>query len=336
MTPIATSRENIDSFTRQTKWDSGLFQFGKFKKTNEDLFNCGLVERPDGRWLITRRATFSERDQLGYNDIVAFKLDGVRVVGMVPVQMGKRFHIEHFEDPRAYYVDGRTFISACNFIRNLKGCTFPHQVVCEVDEHWRLVRKHNPIYGHNGKDESSNTLHEKNWVWLWRFNEELGRVSPYCVYQASPHTVFPYVIPFEKGTITDFTKKYTPSFITEWDSSIWQYGQIRGGTPPVLHNGEYWTFFHSSTDIPVYRRQYHMGCYAFESQPPFRITKITLEPLLSGSRFDRTGNSKPLVCFAGGSLIKDGEWTVVFGVNDLDAGYIKIPHAQLSDEMISL
>lgn len=322
------SRADIESVTKQTKWKSEIFDFGKAKRNNVDYFNPSICERPDGRWLIVRRATFSDKDKIGYNDLVAFRLEGTTMIAGFPIQMGKMFPAEHFEDPRAYYVNGRTFISACNFIRSSdKGCTYPHQVMCEVAFDWHLIKRHDPIYGKNGRDQGTNKGHEKNWVWFWKDQ------YPFLLYQSDP---------METAMFSpDFSRAYKNSEMglsqPKWDASVWQYGHIRGGTPPVLVNGEYWTFFHSSTDIPIYRRQYHMGAMAFESKPPFRVTKITLEPLLSGSRFDRLGPLKPLCCFPCGSILQNnGEWLISFGVNDLDSGWIKIPHKDLEDVVISI
>jgi predicted GH43/DUF377 family glycosyl hydrolase len=72
-----------------------------------------------------------------------------------------------------------------------------------------------------------------------------------------------------------------------------------------------------------------MGVYAFQSQPPYRITRMSSMPLLSGSKQDKWFEGKPLVVFPNGAVIKDGLWTVVFGVNDLQCGWIDIPHADL-------
>lgn len=331
MTPALDTKKmfsmlDLPSVTQQTKWPCGLFSFGKAQVPGTDYFNCGIVERPDGRWLIVRRAKFKDALDLGMNDIMAFKLDGLTPLFGVKVQMGQQFEIEHFEDPRAYYHDGRTFISCCNFIRNNKGCTYPHQIICEVTNDWKLIKRHDPVYGHNGPRTEKNTLHEKNWLWFFKEKEM------WLVYESAPHTVVPWWEFFGLNTFNVGEKE----FKTEWDSSLWKYGHIRGGSPPVLHNGEYWTFFHSSVDVPLYRRQYHMGCYAFEAKPPFRITKITLEPLLTGSRFDPWGNGKPLVVFPCGSLLTKNEWLVTLGVNDMACGHITIPHKDLEEVMIEL
>lgn len=79
-----------------------------------------------------------------------------------------------------------------------------------------------------------------------------------------------------------------------------------------------------------------MGAYAFESKPPFRITKITLEPLLSGSRYDGGMPDKPPCVFCGAAIYRDNRWLVTFGVNDIKCGYAYIPHKELLERMVDL
>lgn len=305
---------NVPRIAQQTKWPAGIYDFGHAKTRGVDYFNCSIVEREGQDWLIVRRSKWKDEHDLGFNDLVAFSLkDNVPQMGF-PIRMERRFDIEHFEDPRAVNVNGRIFISCCNFLRNKKGCTYPHQVVSEINSDWKSVKRYDPVFGNNGKDTALNKAHEKNWTWFW--------------YAGEPHLVY-WAVPQHR--VTSFTQSFSPvySYSTAWECSLWNFGQIRGGTPPVLVNGEYWTFFHSSTPWTRLRRQYHMGAYAFESKPPFRITKITKAPLLSGSKFDTWFDGKPICVFACGSIIRDYEWLVTFGVNDLECGWIKIPHKEL-------
>lgn len=313
-------RLEIGGITQQTPWNCGLYDFGKANKKGTDYFNCGVIDRPDGRWLIARRAIFGLTDKLGMNDLVAFKLvNNIPQFG-VPIKMGKRFPIEHFEDPRAMYWNGRTYISCCNFIRNLKGCTYPHQIICELDDHWNLVKRFDPVYGYNGDDCGTQKKHEKNWLWF--LHDDL----PHLLYHAN------------NNEVVKCGSNFMPveTFRTEWDSAIWSYGEIRGGTPPVRVGDEYLTFFHSSSPWHGKKRQYHMGAYTFEAKAPFAIKKITIEPLLSGSKYDPFAESKPPCVFPCGALYDGNKWLVTLGVNDLACGFIEIDHLDLMDRMIDL
>jgi predicted GH43/DUF377 family glycosyl hydrolase len=332
--------EEIGSIVTQAAnkgWLAGIFDFAKAKQPGVDWFNCGVIERADGTWLITRRSQWKQREDFGYNDIMAFKLEDVRPIVGVKVHMGTQFPHEHFEDPRAVMVNGRTFISACNFIRYRVGqretMTWPHQMISEVNMEWQLVQRWDPAYGFNGRDSGSNTHHEKNWLWWWRNGH------PHLIYGASPHQVVPFDNNFRALGVRDPASATCHSetgcgpmehgmlkcWETKWNAIVWRYGTIRGGTPPVLVGNELITFFHSSTPWTTEKRQYHMGAYAFENKPPFRITRITREPLLTGSRFDRWYPSKPPCFFVVGSLLRNGEWLLTGGCNDIDCAFVKIP-----------
>ena len=110
----------------------------------------------------------------------------------------------------------------------------------------------------------------------------------------------------------------------------WKSGPCRVCSTPVLHDGQFWSFFHSSVDVSPGKRVYFMGWYSFEPEPPFKITGISREPILTGNCVD-SGNPyiRSLVIFPGGAYVEDDTWTVVYGINDFSCGWIKIPHGDL-------
>lgn len=308
--------EDIPSITRQTPYLCAFFDFGKARAPDLEYFNCGLVRRPDGLWLVTRRSKLEKTIHVGINDIMSFKLEGkspqfgvkARIPTMYPT-------VEHVEDPRAVYHDGITWISACNFVMRGKTWTGAHQIICSLDNNWNHIKNYHPVYGHNGSELGKNTGNEKNWIWF--FHNDL----PHLVYLTKPHTVVRFDKKFEAQQ----------TYETEWDARMWKFGEPRGGTPPVRIGNEYWSFFHSSTPWKTVRRQYHMGVYAFEAQYPFRITRISPSPILSGSIKDPWGPKKPLVVFPCGAVMENGKWLVTLGVNDIASAWIEIPHEDVEN-----
>ncbi len=293
-------------------WDAGFFHFGKAEQKGVDYFNCGLVHRPDGLWLIVRRSKWKNGLRFGMNDLVAFLLNGRNPVRGVPIRTEKRWPDEQWEDPRAVFANGKTFVTCCNFIWANHGWTGAHQMISEVNSDWSSVKRYDPIYGHNGDNIGQNKHHEKNWL-LWFHKGE-----PHIVYKGNPHVV------------ARFTKDF--ELIEEWETEgnlQWNYGEIRGGTPPVLLDREYWTFAHSSTPWKGNKRQYHLLAYAFQCHPPFRITRIVNTPLLSGSPEDGGIPTKPPCLFACGSIIRNHVWTITAGVNDKRCAWFDIPHADI-------
>lgn len=309
----------VGPLASQTPWPCGFYNFGKQKVSDVDFFNCSIVERPDGVWLITRRSKAHPQMKIGFNDIACFLLEKNIPVRVHKANIKSMFPtLEHFEDPRAFYHNGLTYISCCNFVMKNRGWTGAHQMIAAMDQSWHTVKRWDPVYGSNGSELGRNEGNEKNWVWFHHDG------NPHLIYLMRPHRVV--------RMSSDFVAEET--FETD-DELPWEYGEPRGGTPPILIGNEYWSFFHSSTawrdTAPI--RQYHMGAYCFESQPPFRITKMTPEPILSGSPYDRYSPDKPLVVFPNGALCKDGNFLVTMGVNDLDSAWIYIPMSGLKERM---
>jgi len=315
------------SILQQTKWRCSFFDFGKAQSKEYTYFNCGLVDRPDGLWLIARRSKNEKRIRIGFNDMVAVRLaeDTYLPQYMVPIVTQHFFSREHFEDPRAIYHKGTTYVAACNFlIVDPYGLhwTGAHQTLSLVPtvaekKNWPVVRRIDPVYGYNGATIEAKKGAEKNWLWF--FHED----RLHMLYSAQPHVVTRWT--------NDFKVEYEYRTGEPEKPLPWAYGIMRGGTPPIrISDDEYLTFFHSSLDTKdKYHRRYYMGAYTFKAQPPFNVTRITTEPLLVGSWQDVWAERKPLVVFPCGSRLKDDKWLVTMGINDLACAWIEIPHAEL-------
>lgn len=312
-----TDRPNALPLDEQTKWAAGIFPI----PTSNDIryFNCSLIRRNDGLWLFARRARNIKGDWMGMNDVVALKLRELTntVQGMIDVQFPKVYKGEHFEDPRVMWMGGSIWISCTTFIpRMFHGA---HQRLCRLDERFAASRPISPVYGGNGASPLMQAQnHEKNWLWF----EHDGK--PHMVYRHTPHQVveWPDFFEFRNPVVHD----------SRFTNPRWCHGEPRGGTPPVRVGDEYWSFFHSSLPWRPPKRQYFMGAYAFEAKPPFRITRMSLRPLLAGSIADPWAEGLPLVVFPCGAVLEDGRWIVTMGINDYRCGWIEIPHKELEQQ----
>lgn len=315
--PPKFDAEHPPSISLQSEWPCYAFDFSKSEappRPGTDYLNCGLVARPDGDWLLVRRSVWKPNFAFGINDVLAFKLDCVTPTVATAVDYSRGFPDEHFEDPRALYWGGRTWVSGTNFIwyPKFSGC---HQILVESGPDWKCLKRHDPDYGGNGKRLYDTNRNEKNWIWFFHDNK------PHLIYMTTPHEVVRF---------SDDFMKVEEVYKTEAPGLRWAHGEPRGGTPPVLVNGEYWSFFHSSVDwCPHGTRRYFMGAYSFTPEPPFKVLRFTPKAILMGSDFDRCAKDKPLVVFPCGAIIRNGRWLVSLGVNDLDCAFIRIPHSEL-------
>lgn len=310
-------------------WSAGEYDFRKGIQPNEDYFNPSIVDRPDGRWLLVRRSRRDPEIRIGVNDLLGFTLINNTPMTGWPVVIPKSHPREHTEDGRIWFLNGKTYVGCCHFYmpdnRTWSGARYLLNsfIPDSRNQFGKVGTRYDIDYQNNGKSlQSKGRRMQKNWIG-WGFE---GRLI--LTYSGSPH------INIEVNEKSEVVKEYR----SEQDlSSVWKFGEVRGGTPPVFHDGLFYSFFHSSLPWQNDRRQYYCGVYAYEPHPPFKIVKITPEPILAGSRYDAWFPTKPLVVFPGGALMeKNEDWLIVYGINDLKSGWARIPHSALQPLLVSV
>lgn len=301
----------LPSITEQTPWPVGFYNFrdeGDGFQRKVEYFNCSLIHRNGFDWLITRKRV-ERTGPPGHNSLVAWRLVDNVPVQDIPIYIQGVYQGENWEDPRITQFGNEFVLSWCNFKWN----SVAHQCVGTVTDRWLVPKVHHPVYGKNGPHLMANTGHEKNWIW---FDHE-GVL--HLIYTTAPHRVC---------ETRNFT--VTRQYDTPGAGHLWtKWGEMRGGTPPVRIGDEYFAFFHSSNKWIPPRRRYHMGCYAFEAKPPFRVTRVSKKPILSGSENDQRNSGAPVVTFPTGVIHRDGKWLVVGGSNDCKCFWTLIPHDEL-------
>jgi predicted GH43/DUF377 family glycosyl hydrolase len=290
--------------------------FGKAKVPNVEFFNPTSLIVNGVEWLVVRRRT---GEGMGQNDLVAFQCDHTgKPVAFIPVNLKNgNYKRQHWEDPRLAFIDGKIWLSYCTFAIDGQYYSGAHQQVTQFLEFPPTsspASAWSPVYGGNGGSLSTLDSNEKNWTWF----EHDGK--PHCLYHLDPITVVPW------NGIDAGVPLTTPGL-------KWEYGQIRGGSPPILRRGKLTVFFHSSLrsdDGNVNHSRYYMGAAELSDKPPFNAISITKEPLLAGSLKD--GAVKAVV-FPGGAHFDGLDWNVVLGVNDLWCARYKVSAKELESKL---
>lgn len=177
-------------------------------------------------------------------------------------------------------------------------------------------------------DGESDTRDEKNWVpFIFKNNLLLG-------YSILPHTIFSY----RKLGSNGCQEMASTSGSIQWD-----WGELRGGTPALLVDGEYLAFFHSSIEMKSLQsdgnkiEHYFMGAYTFSPQPPFSITNISPEPIIAKNFYSGTVYQtwKPLrVVFPGGFVFDDNYVWLTYGRQDHEVWVAKLDKAGLYGSLV--
>ena len=295
--------ENWRGVKEQTPWETGVFGIPEFQ--GADNFNPGIIEWNDAKWLFVRR-------HLGpASNVVAYQLsDDLTVTKRVEIKTN--YH--SVEDPRVWTYGGNLYMSACIFTPP-SAC---RQGVFLLDETFNVKTEYHIPIGRNGDQPWMAKGPEKNWVFF-----DAGKLGVvYSTAKAHGHQVY---LLNDQFTVSE-------KHVTE--GIEWEYGEIRGGTPPIKVGDEFISFFHSNFNHKGDLR-YVMGAYAFSASSPFKITRMTRHPLLYGNAVDlpKSRDAAKQVIFPCGNTFNGREWFVTYGNNDMVSGWIKIPHAALLDRM---
>lgn len=172
---------------------------------------------------------------------------------------------------------------------------------------------------------------EKNWV-PFCYNNNLMLAYSLC-----PHIIFK---PWLKKT------GHCQLFCVDKTMLPWHWGAPRGGTPALLDGDEYLAFFHSSKKMATVHSQgkeewhYFIGAYTFKKEPPFRITKISMQPIIGPVFYDGPIYEpywKPVhVVFPCGFVIQKDTICVAYGRQDHELWIAYIDKKKLYKHMITI
>lgn len=211
----------------------------------------------------------------------------------------------HVEDPRLFVYNDKLYLSYTDGYQMAQATIDPETLTASEAFYIEKPNRHKT---------------EKNWT-FFQHKKDL-----YSVYELSPHKVF-------KMNGAKFEKAFEQKFINSW-----KWGELRGGTSPILTDDGYLSFFHSSIDFAGNGRQYYMGAYLFDKEPPFTPIAISKEPIMCGEMISPTIprlSNKIFVVFPGGVIKTDNGHLVSFGWNDYQCRYVEITNEFLKTNMIA-
>ncbi len=213
-------------------------------------------------------------------------------------------NLDSLEDPRFGVNNSRLeiWLAACKFSGSE---TSIRQLVIELNPDFSVANSIYPIFGRN-----SGLGYEKNWCPVPDTN------------------LFVYKCGGEFTVVNRFTSE-------SWSSQgiNWLYGEIHCGSAPILVDGNYFMFFHSSRDLDFELlekgfnpRHYYVGALIFSPKPPHKIVAFTKKPLFMGSFRDKTINGSPAAVIVTGATLLNAS-TLLFSLhlNDCESIVAEVP-----------
>lgn len=124
------------------------------------------------------------------------------------------------------------------------------------------------------------------------------------------------------------------TFSLSREKLTWDLGEIRGGTPALMIDGQYLTFFHSSTELASVHSfgkkisHYFMGALTFSPLSPFSVEKISPEPIIANGFYEGEYYKpywKPMrIIFPCGFVYDDDFIWVTYGREDHEMWVVKL------------
>lgn len=177
---------------------------------------------------------------------------------------------------------------------------------------------------------------EKNWT-PFEYCNEIGRSYLYCVYRFNPKEIICIQDSGQIEIVVQEQEKSQPLM------DIWErrWGEIRGGTPAIDIGEEYLTFFHSSFNMKRHV-WYVCGALTFEKNPPFKIKRISAEPILAHSFYQSVSTDKRIyssnkhILFPCGLICENNILRLICGENDIAIRIITFDKMRLIENLVWL
>lgn len=229
------------------------------------------------------------------------------------IQAPDGFEEYSLEDGRLFIHKGKLhigYVVACA-PQNEFRCAMQYGELVKTDAGWKIINAFQPSWGRN-----DFTGTEKNHVYFSQ-DDKL-----YCIYQIYKEQI---VLEIERDIIINEFRSVSP------DCS---FGTPRGGTQPLAHNGKWLRFFHvqDNRHNDRARAKYHVGALLMDDKPPFKVSKFSTKPILSGNEryFPSWKFWKWNVAICYGAIKQDDGFLVSAGLNDSACGLLKLSEKDLN------
>ncbi len=130
--------------------------------------------------------------------------------------------------------------------------------------------------------------------------------------------------------------------ISKTEKSItWNLGNLRGGTPAQLVEGEYLAFFHSMAHIASlasgFKNMYHyfMGAYTFSQDPPYEMTRMSTIPIDAEGFYTYSERDRRVI-YPGGFVVENDQIYLAYGKDDHEVWIATLDFNALKKSLITV
>ena len=305
----ALRREELVSVAQRAVKKFPVIQPKTLPTAHKHAYNPSILD-VNGMGMITYR--WHPKDA-SWRTEIALQYDGKTL----PVLPPKPYLKHSFEDGRLFMFKGKPHLSVTVSRSRMNGqrhdpcLTGYGELICEGDS-WTLQDWIEPKHADNTwANQNKNVL----------FFEWGGRLM--AIWNVTPNQVV-----LELDTAGNVVRSWkTPS-------PECSFGGYRGGTQPFAFNGNWLRFVHAQQ---VNKKsdlwwQYSLAAVEMESKPPFRVLRVSKQPILAGNELYTPDckHWKPRICIPYGAVEREGGWLVSLGLNDCQCATVNLKEADLN------
>lgn len=272
-------------------------------------FNASLIEHGDGYALAWRHGWAGSEVYVSLLDA------GFRPTG-VHKRLAVRRELYGAEDPRLFLFNDRLHVMFIGVVSKPIGRR-KRQRVSHTDVRYAALTEDFAVQ--DGRVFFPHYAARNKWEKNWGFFEHDGQL--FAVYSIAPHRILR--IDGDKAELAFETPIAIP----------WTWGEARGGAPPVRVGDQFYSWFHGRQIGKNGKQQYATGVYTFAAEPPFRILRMTPEPIVTADPETNTDNYAD-VTFVCGAINKDDEWIVSSGEHDRFTLLRRFTHAEVEARLV--
>lgn len=266
-------------------------------KLLDGYFNCGMTEWRGKRYL-------ASRDGWANAKVVLHHFDDWRPTDPIMLDIRHKEAMSGVEDPRLFVWNDRMHVACTGYVHGHRTT----QLVARLDEDLTVKKVWVPQY-------QGRQPWEKNWSF---FADDKGL---HCVYSIYPyHTVLTF-----NGNCLDcvLRAEFSPGLLM-------RVSHLRGGAPPVMHNGEWYHWFHTVMTGRV--TTYSLGLYTFSPVPPYRPLRMIHRQLLTAQELTKDRTMR--VVYPCGAMLEGDKWRITYGKNDCECWLATIDAQEIEGMLV--
>lgn len=280
-----------------------------FPTVHPNGYNLSMCEFRNAQYFAYRY----HPDEKSWRTQIAIVCDGKTY----PLRIPEQYKLHSHEDPRYFVFAGNLYLSLTVARSRVNGQSIDPCLIA---------------YGELARDGDAYYLHD--FIEPKHPDNTWSKQSKNVVFRQSGQNLTMTWATYPSHVVHLLDAK--GGLVTGWrtESPKCPFGSYRGGTQSFAFEGKRLRFAHAVSNNPKAGQYwgYNLMAYVFDSEPPFRIVKVSQQPILASNEAYAPGvpHWKPRICIPYGAVARGDGWLVSVGLNDCECAMAEVTRWDLN------